>query len=71
MKPLDNSGAELRSTFSVAGEWPRLEVTFESRPCKNSGVAQMAPRRGDVGGQALIAAISGPVPRICITRFML
>jgi hypothetical protein len=30
MKPLDNSGAELRSTFSVAGEWPQLEVTFES-----------------------------------------
>jgi len=30
----------------------------------------MVPARGGVGGQPLIAAISGPVPRICITRFI-
>lgn len=43
----------------------------ESRPCKNSGAGSMVPARRGVGRQAFIAAISGPVPRICITRFML
>lgn len=31
MKPLDNNGHELRSTFSVAGTYPVFEITFESR----------------------------------------
>ena len=31
MKPLDNNGHELRSTFSVAGAYPVFEITFESR----------------------------------------
>lgn len=31
MKPLDNNGLELRSTFSVAGAYPVFEITFESR----------------------------------------
>lgn len=30
MKPLDNNGLELRSTFSVVGAHPGFEITFES-----------------------------------------
>ncbi|QXC52615.1 hypothetical protein KHC17_25845 (plasmid) [Agrobacterium salinitolerans] len=31
MKPLDDNGHELRSTFSVAGAYPVFQITFESR----------------------------------------
>ncbi len=30
MKPVDNSGSLLNANFSVTGEWPAFEVTFES-----------------------------------------
>jgi hypothetical protein len=58
-----------RSATSQQADLSNVRVGW--RPCKNSAPASSAPGRRGVGCQAFIAAISGPVPRICITRFML
>ena len=50
------------------------KVAEESRLCKNSQRARLAgvgETRAAAIPQVRMAAISGPVPRICITRFML
>lgn len=64
MKPLDNNGLELRSTFSVAGAHPVFEITFESRngegrnPDYGAGVEIVLDRLADLDATITRARIT-------------
>lgn len=75
MKPLDNNGHELHSTFSVAGAHPSFEITFESGDGRGrnsqyaAGVAIVLERLSKVDATLTRAQItSDPVMKLVLEK---
>jgi len=75
LKPLDNNGAELRSTFSVAGVHPSFEITFESGDGRGrnsqygAGVAIVLERLSNLDATLTRAQItSDPVMKLVLEK---